>query len=86
MVCHRMVTRYKPTSLSKISSYQFSDGTTLDLTVRPARRREQIKCIRGYDQLLDVLVAHGLTGNVRHSDLDAARAKERERMVSNERS
>ncbi len=73
--CHRRVIRYKRQvqALSKIHSVGFSDNTTMSVTVRPAKPREKVKEIRGYDELLADCVRLGLTGFVHVDQLQEER-------------
>ena len=47
-VVHRQIIR-KPVTLSCI---RYTDGTTLDISVRPAKKGERVKEIHGYDSLI----------------------------------
>lgn len=49
-ICHRTVTRYP--EWFKVHTIRFTDGTTLDITVRPCLLREKIKTIDGYSDLI----------------------------------
>jgi hypothetical protein len=51
--CHRTVhSKSYADSLRKISAIRFTDGTTMDIIVRPANFREKVHEIHGYDNLL----------------------------------
>jgi len=62
-VCHRTLERTVG-SLGHVSAVLFSDGTLLELTVRPRAPREKVAEIHGYDELLRRVAASGLTGVV----------------------
>ena len=63
--CHRTVERKsKADEIRKITCVQFTDGTTMSVDVRPARLREKVQEIHGYDSLLSDAVRFGLTGFV----------------------
>ena len=51
-VCHRVVVT-KPERYKNLTWIGYSDGTSLNLTLRPALPRERIKEIHGYDDLID---------------------------------
>ena len=49
-ICHRTVTRYP--EWFKVHTIRFTDGTTLDITVRLCKPREKVHLIHGYDDLI----------------------------------
>lgn len=59
-VCHRTVITNKD-DFNNLTSIAFTDGTTLDLTVRPCLPRERVKQIHGYDSLISKCIAHGVS-------------------------
>lgn len=64
--CHRrVVSRWKAEALSKITAVQFTDNTTMTVTVRPAEKYEKVKEIHGYDDLLDDALHKRLEGWIR---------------------
>lgn len=69
--CHRTVetSPVKVDRLRRVHSVLFTDNTTMSVNVRPAKPRERVEEIHGYDQLLDKIVRLGLTGVVRIADL-----------------
>jgi hypothetical protein len=55
-IVHRTVIseqRAKKINEQKLSCITYSDGTSLDLTLRPAKPRERVKESHGYDSLID---------------------------------
>ncbi|HZZ82028.1 MAG TPA: hypothetical protein VFE62_26245 [Gemmataceae bacterium] len=54
-IVHRQLFR-KPVNLSCI---RYTDGTTLDISVRPAKPRERVKEIHGYTSLVRDALAIG---------------------------
>lgn len=60
-VVHRTVHKGK-SPFAQIDSVQFTDGTRLDLTHRPAKPREKVNEIHSYDKLLWELKYLGQTG------------------------
>lgn len=74
-VCYRRVVRSKKVAdaWAKITGILFTDGTTLDLTLRPAKPREKVKEVGqgygGYGETLAKFRALGKTGFCRIADL-----------------
>lgn len=58
-VCHRTVTT-RPDQYKGLHTVAFTDGTTMNITLRPCMLRERVKEIHGYDSLLDKIVNAGL--------------------------
>ena len=52
-----------------ITGIMFSDGSTLTVEHRPAKPRERVRVINGYNALLDNFAMKGMTGFCRVSDL-----------------
>lgn len=66
--CHRrVIKKWLADSFAKIVAIRFTDGTTMDITVRPCTFREKVQEIRGYDALLDAAI--GKEGFVSVDDL-----------------
>jgi len=59
-VCHRTVER-NPKPFDKLHSIRFTDGTTLDLSIRPCKPRERVKQIHGYDSLIRKCISQGVS-------------------------
>ena len=51
-VCHRVVTK-NPEIYKNLNSILFTDGTTLDLSIRKCKPRERVNEIHGYDSLIN---------------------------------
>ena len=51
-VAHRVVTKH-PKRYEKLKTIRYTDGTTLDLSIRPCKPREKVAEIHGYDSLID---------------------------------
>jgi hypothetical protein len=52
-VCHRTIIKpYQAKRYEKITGVRFGDGTSMTITVRPAKVREQVKEIHGYNDIL----------------------------------
>ena len=62
-VVHRVVTTRKDLIewCDKTWGIVFTDGTSLNLTVRPALPREKVKQIHGYDSLISDCVCHDVS-------------------------
>lgn len=54
-VCHRKVTT-RPKFLGKLQMIRYTDGTTLELSIRPCKKRERVKEIDGYSSLIEKAV------------------------------
>lgn len=68
--CHRRVMpKARALRFAAISSVQFTDGTSMSVSVRPAKPREKVKEINGYTSLLNKFLDAGKTGFVRVADL-----------------
>lgn len=63
-VVHRVVVR-NPVKYRELAWVSFSDGTYLNISVRPAKRYEHVNEIRGYD----ALIAGCIRENVHSVDL-----------------
>ena len=50
-IVHRTITKYP--EQFKVHTIRYTDGTTLDITVRPCVPREKVKIIHGYDSLIE---------------------------------
>ena len=57
-VVHREVTR-RPDNYEHLKTILYTDGTTLDLTLRQAEPRERVKEITGYTSLIREAAALG---------------------------
>lgn len=51
-IVHREVISEKRAKNMKLSSIQYSDGTRLEIWIRPAEPRERVKAINGYSSLI----------------------------------
>lgn len=51
-IVHREVISEKRAKDFKLSSIEYSDGTRLDIYVRPAKPRERVSAINGYSSLI----------------------------------
>lgn len=73
-VCHRHV--FRPTRKGQWESYRalgsilFSDGTALEITLRPARPSETVHEMLTYTDLIDAAAAQGLSGDIKAEDID----------------
>ena len=66
-IVHRTVHTYGRESYEKLGhAIYYTDGTSLDLTIRDCKPREKVKEIRGYVELLNKCIQHGVN---RVSDL-----------------
>lgn len=76
-ICHRKVITNKRAAerLGSLHTVQFTDGTTMSVTVRPCTLREKVEERNGYGSLLDDLTFAGFTGFANVADL-IAREKE----------
>ena len=68
-VCHRTVV-FDPNYCNKITSIRFTDGTTLDLTLRKCKPREKVVELEGYTSLIDKCTLRGI------DSIDALHAEE----------
>ena len=55
-VAHREVTKY-PKRYGTLKTIRYTDGTTLDLSLRPCKPREKVVQILGYCELIEKAVA-----------------------------
>lgn len=70
--CHRRVhPKARALRYAQITSVQFDDGTSMSVSVRPAKPREKVREINGYTTLLNRFIDAGKVGFVRVADLDA---------------
>lgn len=70
-VVHRTVERPKKAEhLSKVHCVTFSDGTAMNMDVRPCKPRERVKEIKGYSELLNKIWLKGITGCVHVDQLE----------------
>lgn len=68
--CHRRVMpKARALRFAALSSVQFTDGTTMSVSARPAKPREKVIEIDGYTHLLNKFLDAGKTGFVRVADL-----------------
>jgi hypothetical protein len=58
-IVHRTIVR-KPDPYASLSAIRYTDGTALFLSVRPARPREKVQEIHGYDSLIAKCLRHGV--------------------------
>lgn len=72
--CYRRVVTKRQAEAFKISCVGYSDGTTMDLSVRPCAPREKVQEMRGYDGLLRDFEREGMSG---YCSVDALMAKQR---------
>ena len=68
-VCHRTVETYKAKSIEKIHTVAFTDNTTMNVTVRPCKLREQVKEMDCYGTLLNDFVKRNMSGFCKVSDI-----------------
>lgn len=69
-ICHRRVFPQKRAEkFATITRVQFTDGTTMTVTIRPAEHREKVKEIPAYDTLLQNFLDLGMSGFCRVADL-----------------
>ncbi len=57
-----MVKKWQAELLEKISGVQFTDGTSMSVSVRPCTFREKVQEIGGYDSLLHDILYYKFTG------------------------
>lgn len=64
--CHRTVETAprKIAALKQVSAIQFTDGTTMSVDIRECAPREKVAEIKGYNDLLNEIVAKERTGFV----------------------
>ena len=55
-VVHRAVT-HLPGRYEHLRTIRYTDGTTLDLTIRPVKPRERVQEIKGYTSLINEAAA-----------------------------
>ena len=70
-VCHRKVIS-NPGYYKELTSVRFTDGTTLDLTIRKCKPKEKVVELDGYTSLIDKCVIRGV------DSVDALHARELE--------
>ena len=58
-VCHRTIVK-DVESYKNLNSIRFSDGTSLDLTIRKCKPRERVQEIHGYDSLIMKCICAGV--------------------------
>lgn len=64
-VCHlTFIKPYQAKQFEKITGIRFSDGTSMGITVRPAKPREKLREIHGYDSILERAYYRKLEGFV----------------------
>lgn len=62
-ICHReIIGANMAVKLKKIIGFRFTDGTSLSLSVRPAKPRERVDRILGYTRIITNAAFHNLEG------------------------
>ena len=59
-ICHRAIVR-NPEPFKNLTFIRFTDGTTLDLSIRPCKPRERVSEINGYGDLIQKCIDKGVS-------------------------
>lgn len=69
--CHRVVvSKAEAMRYKDVQGVRFTDGTTMYVSIRQAKPREQVEEIHGYDRLFSAIFSQKLGGWVNVNDVD----------------